>query len=372
MNSIEFMQYNIENIKSKIRYKYFRELIIYLSYCLVLIFIGIFVVELILRIFYPLHLSGGYIGNYKYDEQLGYRLKEGYYTESSDHKQEIIVNKLGTLNFTDDFSIFNKKIFAIGDSTTTGLGSPLDSTYPAQLEMMLNTRLGTYIPNFSVINLGLAAYGGKQNIIAYKRYKEILGIPKAVLYFGCDNDQEDDILFDKGYRHTHLVEDNPYYGIFQPALAYLSHKTELGKRFNIIRGTIVRKLYSVNASISHDNTLIKNPKLSVAEMQVLNLEWLRKEALENGFLLVVSWSDLPEDLSKDDSSYRWLKSWSADKNVAFADWQLDVKKINKVLPNLPTGNDHSVGHYRVWVNAAIAREFAKKLENHFETGKSPK
>lgn len=33
--------------------------------------------EVALRLFSPIYLTGGFIGDYKYDEELGYRLKQG-------------------------------------------------------------------------------------------------------------------------------------------------------------------------------------------------------------------------------------------------------------------------------------------------------
>ncbi len=319
---------------------------------------GIFLVlaEIALRLVAPLHLTGGYIGNYKYDEELGYRLKSGYFSNVTDYKQEIYVNQLGSVNFVDDFTKYNHLVFALGDSYTQGTGLPLDSAYPAQLDLLLNMPEEKYEQNYLVVNLGLAAYGGEQSRIVYERFKQNVGQPKVILYFGSSNDEDDDAMFRSGYRHRALVDGSPHYGMLQKPLALLTHGTELGKRINYVRGVMARK--QVGVTILDDSKL---PLKSVAEKQQQHFEWLYNEAKKNGILLVVGWANSP-DFRADPGAYQWLKAWAENKKVPFADWHSAVESVKESLPALPSSNDHSGGHYRIWVNMIIARAFAKPIK----------
>ena len=94
--------------------------------------------ELALRLFLPMYLTGGYIDDYTYDDELGYRLKRGWFVQMTDYRQETYVNSLGTVNFQRDFTGYQKLVFASGDSYTQGTGLPADMSYPAQLDFELN------------------------------------------------------------------------------------------------------------------------------------------------------------------------------------------------------------------------------------------
>ena len=74
--------------------------------------------EVALRLFFPMYLTGGYIGDYTYDEELGYRIKQGWFVHMTDYRQEAYVNTLGTVNFQRDFKGYQKLVFASGDSYT--------------------------------------------------------------------------------------------------------------------------------------------------------------------------------------------------------------------------------------------------------------
>jgi hypothetical protein len=248
----------------------------------------------------------------------------------------------------------------LGDSYTQGTGLPLDGSYPAQLDLLLNMPDEKYEQNYLVVNLGLAAYGGDQNRIVYERFKKNIGQPIVILYFGCSNDEDDDALFRAGHRHRHLTDGNPHYGILQKPLAWLTHGTELGKRLNYMIRSAARK-GPVVTRIGDD----KLHSTSVAERQRRHIEWLRNEATKNGALLVVSWANGP-DYRADPRSYQWLKEWAETEGVPFADWYSSVETVTESLPALPTANDHSGDHYRSWVNMIIARAFAKHIEAYFD------
>ena len=85
--------------------------------------------EVALRLFFPMHLTGGFIGDYQYDEELGYRLKQGWFVQMTDYRQEAYVNSLGTVNFQRDFKGYQKLVFASGDSYTQGTGLPSDMSF---------------------------------------------------------------------------------------------------------------------------------------------------------------------------------------------------------------------------------------------------
>jgi lysophospholipase L1-like esterase len=317
-------------------------------------------VEVGLRLAAPLHVTGGYVGNFQYDEELGFRMKTGYFSNVTDFKQEMFVNELGTINFIDEFSGHKNLIFALGDSYTQGTGLPMDSSYPIQLDLLLNTPDGEYRPDNLVVNLGLAAYGGDQILIVYKRFRDLIGQPDVILYLGCSNDADDDRMFRSGYRHRSLVSGNPRYGMLQKPLAWLTHGTEIGKRVNYLRGVAARRRIGVTDAADR-----QAPSTPVAESQRESIEWLRNEAAEKGALLVVGWANGP-DFGPDPGSYQWLKQWAQENNVAFADWFPGVASVRKSMPALPAENDHSSGHHRSWVNTFIARAFAKPIQSIME------
>ncbi|OQX11592.1 MAG: hypothetical protein BWK76_18915 [Desulfobulbaceae bacterium A2] len=317
-------------------------------------FITLVVVEYCLRVFAPLRMTGGYIGAYQYDSELGYRLKEGYWTVTTDYKQEVQVNRMGSVNAQTDFSQYRFLVFSLGDSYTQGTGLPLDGSYPAQLDLLLNMDNGRYGRRYGVVNLGLAAYGGEQSLIVYQRFKELVGVPRFILYFGCDNDAEDDDLFKAGYKHQYLVEGNPRYGMWQRPLAWLIHDTELGKRANYIRGMRVRGK-AARMRGEEKGPVAQAP--SVAQRQERHLVWLKNEAFNIGATLIVSWANDP-NYSR---SYSWMHQWALENGVAFADWYPAVESVLAAMPLLPLANDHSGGHYRIWVNSLITAEFGRHV-----------
>ncbi len=310
------------------------------------ILIILFVCELFLKVFFPLHLTGGYIGNYKYDLELGYVIKGGYTTKISDYKQEIYVNKIGTVNFQDDFVGYKHLIFTLGDSYTQGTGLPIDGSYPAQLDLMLNLQNSDYKKLYGVVNLGLAAFGGSQSVLTYLRYKQKIGEPKYILYLGCDNDFYDDLLFSTGEKHRNLVDQSPYYGLLQKPLAYFLTQVEIGKRLNYVRRVLYRK------------NLVEKPESDqFLKSQLPHLEKIIKSSQKAGTILLVSWADSP----KDSESYNNLKIWALQNKIIFVDWYPMVESVSKNLPALPIENDHSGGHYRVWVNTLIAKAMYDKI-----------
>lgn len=312
-------------------------------------------VEVLLRLLAPMHVTGGDVSNFQYDEDLGYRLKSGYFSNVTDFKQEVFVNQLGTVNFVDDFSGYGQIIFALGDSYTQGSGLPMDSSYPMQLDLLLNTPSGRYEPDYLVANLGLAGYGGDQIVIVYERFREVIGQPDVILYLGCSNDRDDDQRFRNGYRHRHLVDGSPHWGIFQKPLVWLVHGTEIGKRFNYLRGRLATR-GSKEASPAEDQSIAA----PIAESQRASIEKLHRETIATDTLLIVGWANGPDDTA-DPGSYEWLKQWADENQVAFADWYPAVESVQRSLPALPATNDHSSGHHRSWVNAIIARAFARHI-----------
>ena len=312
--------------------------------------------EVALRLFFPMYLAGGYIGDYMYDEELGYRIKQGWFVYMTDYRQEAYVNTLGTVNFQRDFKGYQKLVFASGDSYTQGTGLPADMSYPAQLDFELNVGAKGYEKRFGIVNLGLAAFGGEQSIIAINRYIERIGIPDYVLYLGCSNDAEDDDMFRSGYKHRMLVDDNPRYGPFVGLLQAITHRTEIGKRINLIRGMRARK----EASAAGEE--IRSPGRPVAEMQEHILLRLKEIADAHGSVLVVGWANEPKN-TDDPGSYEWLKHWAERQKVSFADWYPNVASVGISLPDLPQINDHSGGHYRGWVNRLIAQTFAETIRS---------
>ena len=315
----------------------------------------ILIVEMVLRVVSPMHLTGGNIGIYKYDPIIGYTLKKGYWSQLTDFKQETFVNNIGTVNISNDFKPYKSLVFALGDSNTQGTGVPMDQPYPMQLDLLLNLHMGEYQNEYGIVNLGLAANGGKQNLLLYSKYKKILGVPNYIMYLGTDNDVGDDMLFESGHRHRHLVEGSPIYGNWVKPLAWLIHRTEIGKRMNYIRGQ-----YKLNEIKNNELGKIEDPSnKSVAQQQEHHLNWLKKEADSINAKLIVGWSDLPPE----SLSYEWLKEWATRNDIAFADWYQSVSSVKSKLPMIQIKNDHMSGHYRSWVLGQIAQSFRIHIQN---------
>jgi hypothetical protein len=318
--------------------------------------VGFLAIEILLRLFFPIYFTGGSVGSYQYDEKLGTRLKPNiHWLKTTDYQQEIYTNRIGTTNFHQHFDGHPILIFAIGDSFTQGIGLPSDATYPFQLDLIMNMHNdGKYLSRYAVVNLGSAGYGGEQELLSLLMYKEILGTPNYILYFGCENDYMDDILFKNRYRHQHLVDGNPYVGKLLKPLQWFANGTETGKRAKIALGTLKRNSYMKD---DHQEQEIEKSS-NIAELEESVLNKLLASSKDLNALLIVSWSSSPDDSS---SSYQWLKEWAKEKNVAFADWHPMVESVLKAIPGIPITNPHSGGHYRTWVNTMIAEAFAEQI-----------
>jgi hypothetical protein len=321
------------------------------------LFLAMFILEIILRLFIPIYLTG-YIGSYQYDKELGYRLKDNFdFLLTTDYQQEIHTNKLGTVNFQDNFNDYKVLVFALGDSFTQGTGLPADASYPFQLDLLLNMENNHYVPLYGIVNLGLAAFGGEQNLLTLKRYAKRLGKPKVILYLGCSNDYKDDVLFRSGYRHKHMVDGSPYWGWYMQPLAWMTNETEIGKHLKVLIGEFRRKKIFSKAPNRSGKEGTEAKKPNAAELEAPVFQELIKISQEYGAKLIISWIDLPDN----QEGYQWLQDFAQKHHVAFADWYPAVVSARQSVPQFPLNNPHSGGHYRTWVNGQIARAFAKEI-----------
>lgn len=313
--------------------------------------------EIILRAWFPIYLTG-YIGVYQYDKDLGFRLQDNIYEfKTTDHQQEILTNPLGTVNFQKDFGGYPIKVFAVGDSFTQGTGLPADASYPFQLDMLLNTDHDRYVKNYAVINLGLAALGGKQNLITLKRYAQRLGQPNFILYLGSGNDYEDDLLLDSGYSFKHIVWGSPYWGSLVRPMMWLTNDLEIGKRVKIMVSKLrSRRIFASDQEYKQNEGA--GQKKCVAELEAPVFQELVQTARDYNAKLIVSWSDGPKSRA---GSYQWMQEFARHNGIGFADWHPAVESMKQSIPSLPLKNHHSGGHYRSWVNAQIARAYAKQI-----------
>ena len=336
------------------------------------IFISLSGFEILLKILSPIRYSG-YDGNYKYHPKLGVTLKEGYYSSSSNFQKEIFVNNLGTINTQKDFSEYKKIIFALGDSFTQGVGGTLSASYPALADLLINTKTDLYKPDFGILNLAMASYGGLQNIESYKIFKSKLRTPEYVFYLGHDNDYRDDMRYKSGARHKHLIDGNPKYGFFIKPLMLLN-EFELFKRLKYFRSNILSKNKKKD-KINIENNLVKDC-ISPAEKSKAVLEKLLDISKKDVFILILSWTaDLEnkniinesspntyEGKCERAASYKWAKEWAYKNNVRFADWLSSVNSTKQYLVDMPVLYNHVGGHHRVWVNLLIAKSFIKQLK----------
>jgi len=312
--------------------------------------ICLLLIEITLRLFMPLYFCLP-IDAYQYDKVLGYRLRPGLHVSYlSDYQQEFCTNKSGALNFQEDFSAYEIIIFVIGDSYVQGLGVPPDGSFPFQLDLILNiNKEGIYKKKYGIMNLALGPYGGEQELLVLKRYAEEIKKPDIVLYLGCDNDYNDDILFNQGIRHLNMVRNSPYYGWFYFPLKWLFIDTEIGKRIKYIfqEGVLRARAAKIQSDESHGR--------STAEMERDVIDRIVKTSKSYGSRVILSWCN-PTD------SYYWLKSWTSQNNIAFADWEPSVKSLESAIP-IPRDNRHSGDHHRIWVNYLIAKEYANQINN---------
>ena len=314
--------------------------------------------EMLLRWLAPIHLAG-IQSAYVYDGELGLRLKDNLRaTHLTDHLQEIWSNREGTANFQDSFEAYETRIFAIGDSYTQGTGLPPDASYPFQLDLRLNIGAdGVYHPKYGVVNLGLAAYGPEQSLIALRRYSDRLGAPGVCLYLGAENDFSDDTLFRGGYRHEHIVSGSPRWGVMTRPLLWAS-ELQLVMRSKLAVSRWRRRDLSSSAALGVESptkgSAASEP--SVAELTWPVIEKIVNVCREQGAVTVLGWS------YGGSPSYGWLRARAATEGVGFADWWPSVESVQRSEGDIPLGNPHSGGHLRTWVNRLIADSFAREIE----------
>ncbi len=314
--------------------------------------VSLLAVELFLRIFMPFYQTS-IPESLQYDSELGFRLRPGTHVfKTTDFQQEVQVNQLGTANFQENFDGYQTIVFALGDSFTQGAGLPVDMSYPAQLDLILNEdEQGFYNKKYGVVNLGLAAFGGEQSLITLRRWAGIVRQPKYILYLGCVNDYDDDVLFKSGYSGRHLVEGSPLWGGLVRPLQWLTNDLQIGVRSKVLLAR-ARRFQAGAVDISNEDE--KAP--STAELEQPALEKLAQYARENNATLIIGWSEKG-------LSYDWLKNWAANNSIRFADWRPKVDSVTASIPALPTENQHSGAHHRGWVNHMIAREYARQIRD---------
>lgn len=313
--------------------------------------VGLLVAEIALRVLAPVHLTAP-VRAYEYDEQLAVRLRSSMaFARTTDYRHEITTNALGTTDFREALDGYDALVFAMGDSYTEGMGVPCDASYPFQLDLMLNVQDSRYHRRYAVVNLGAAGYGSEQALLTLKRYSERIGTPDYVLYLGCDNDAVDDVLFKSGYRHKHLVDGNPRWGVFTKPLQWLTNDLECGKRAKLIIGRLRRDRLLRRA---------KRKRAGLPEVTQVapTLERFAATTKDMGAKLVVSWTVARP---RQRESYEWLRRWASGHGAGFADWLGEVQSVQKAMPKLSLMNPHSGAHYRTWANAAIARAFAREI-----------
>jgi len=300
--------------------------------------------EVALRVYRPSY-EVGISDSYIFDEELAFRLRPGAHLfRTTDFQQESVANSHGASNFQESFEGYGRLVFALGDSYTQGTGVAADQSYPFQLDLTLNRDAqGFYAKRFGVVNLGVPGYGGEQSLLALRRAAEQFGPPAVILYLGCDNDFDDDLVFKSGQRHRRW-NSAPW--------RWLRDETQIGvklKRFIASR----RRAALREAALGPKG---EGETPSVAELERAALERLAARAREHGALLVVGWSD-------EGGSYEWLKGWAGEHGVAFADWAPRTKSVTDAIPALPLDNRHTGGHHRGWTNRFIAEEFARHIES---------
>ena len=330
------------------------------------------VAELLLRTFMPLRLAG-YQRAYQYDVDLGYRLRSNLnYLRTTDFQAELRTNGIGSVNFQESFGHYETLVFTLGDSYTQGTGLRPDAAYPFQLDLFLNADSDGYLPRFGIVNLGLAAFGMEQSMIALERFRSDVGTPRYVLFLGSKNDYDDDQLFLSGYRHGHIVEGSPTFGAWVAPLQWLTLDFEIGKRVKIGAGKL-RRMASLPRkaaeAATEDGTATRTRQIHAVTDNVASLEAQRFERLlqmsrDMDAELIVSWTGWDGTQS---DAYSWLRSWAEERSVRFADWQPRVMSMKEAIPSLRFNNPHSAGHYQTWVNRLIADTYGEQVHSLEDT-----
>lgn len=314
--------------------------------------VGFLMVELTLRLFFPQYYPI-IPAAYEYDPDVAFRLRpHAHLFTTTDFQQESISNPLGAANFQESFDGYESIVLAVGDSYTQGAGVAADMSYPAQLDFILNRdEQGFYVKKYGVVNLGVAGFGGEQSLINLRRWGARFKAPAVILYLGCDNDFEDDLAFKSGDRHRIVIAGSPTWGVLATPLRFFLERTHVGLLARASYRQRVRERMVDEAK----KQLVRKPP--VAELELPVLERIESYAEEHHSLLVMSWSDEGE-------SYRWLKTWAAQRGIAFADWAPKANSVRAAMPGLTLDNQHSGGHHRGWTNQFIASEFARQVRAH--------
>jgi len=319
---------------------------------LLITLITVLTVEFLLHMLFPIRYAD-ILDSYEYSDRLGYKFKKNLYnTESTDHYKEDITNSIGIVNIEEDYSDYNKIIYTIGDSYTKGSGSMYDASYPFFLSLFLN---GGKEPNiyfkkdYGVLNLGVPGYGLKQSIIRLDEIRNKSVPPDIICYLGSENDYSDDALFLSGYKHKHLVDNNPFWNKWYMKPLKILQRTQILSRLKLFI-SIFRQRMIIEKSDSNKESIPNSQKM------LLDLNRLIAASKKNDSQLILSWSDPESD------SYNWLKTFSKEHNIMFADWHSIAKdyKMNFLPPK--EINLHSGGHKRSWVNYIIALSFSHKID----------
>lgn len=305
--------------------------------------------ELLLRWLAPVYLVG-IQDAYEYDAEMGYRLRPGIRrSKLTDHLEEIRTNRLGSVNFQEGFDEYPVLVFALGDSFTQGTGSPPHESYPFQLDLILNRdETGLYAKRFGIVNLGLAAFGGRQSLLALRRYAGLVGKPCLVLYLGAENDYEDDLLFASGYTHHHVVRGSPRWGAAVGPLLWLGD-------FEVVKRAKIAVSAARRARIFRAASGPVSSRKSIAELEWPVIDGIAEQCRGYGARLIVGWAD------PDSPSYPWLKAKAQARGLPFADFAPAMAAVLANIPELEARNPHSGGHWRGWVSRLIAEAYARRI-----------
>src|SRR4029078_13602667 len=128
--------------------------------------------------------------------------------------------------------------------------------------------------------------------------------PDCILYLGSDNDYEDDLVFESGYRHKHMVLNSPYWGKLTLPLWWLTYETQIGLRFKIAY-TGYKKEKLIEAANERSNKIPAEWEETVPQKLLLYSK-------QNHSRIIFSWAD-------QSLSYKWVKDWAKKNSVPFAD-----------------------------------------------------
>lgn len=229
-----------------------------------------------------------------------------------------------------------KRIVFIGDSQTLGWGVPLYSTFPKQLEALLNKEDSN---KYDVINMGVGNYNSMMEVELFER-KGLQFSPDLVVLMYCVNDTEQ-------FRHkskiTYFFLKNSYfisyfYAVFSKVWANFDKRLHYEQYYKNLYSENSEGLLAASESIRELTNLCDEKKIKLLIVSIPNLLVLK---------------NYPFGFATD-----FIKGLADKNNVSF----LDLFPCLSVYPPKSLWVTSEDTHLNVKADTLVAEEIYKKLK----------